>query len=240
MTSRPHPKTTQMFVGVAEKFHIDVEPFDKDKWSAGLTMARALDTVVDDDHRYDTTQYTEQVLRGKSVPHLTDEEGEFIRATFDQLSDQSKERWTNAATLLGAFALKRLEADTINRYIDVVREESALMADVVKVENNLERTDHRQRQRFNNWLTPAVQSFFVFDTCSDFIKDHNEGNMNLPITSYAVRHLARYAVEEGITLGRITPPLIYPVLVGRAVVKVREKAKQKGFWAKQFIIGQSK
>jgi hypothetical protein len=235
MNPRPHERSTQMFSGLAKTFHVDVEPFDNDKWSAAITMAKALDNLVDDDHIYDSGQYGERAIRGEPVPYLTNSESEFVRLTFDKLSEQSKEQWRNSATQLGAFAIKRLEAENIYDYMDVLREESLLLSSTLAVENDAQRNDQLQRDSFNSWLVQAVRTMYVLDTCSDFVKDHNEGNMNISISPQAIRELARSAIVESISFSRGTPVAAYPVLLRRSVTKTFEKVSQAGFWSNQFV-----
>jgi hypothetical protein len=224
-----------MFRDLAKKFHVDVESFDSDKWSAALTMAKALDNIVDDDHIYDSGQYVERVIQGERIPYLTEEQVAFVRSTYDQLADQSKEQWRDSASQLGAFAIKRLEAENIRSYMDVVCEESPLMARVLQVENDPQRNDQQQRERFNAWLMRAVKTIYVLDTCSDFIKDHNEGNTSVQVTPYAVRELARSAIIESVSLARVTPLSVYPVFMRRSLTKTIEKTAQPGFWSNQFL-----
>lgn len=235
MSPRPHERSTEMFTGLARSFRVDVEPFDKDKWSAAITLAKALDNLVDDDHIYDSGQYLERVIQGKSIPYLTEEAIEFIQSTYDMLSEQSREQWQRSAAQLGAFALKRLEAADVHDYLHVVCEESTLMTDVLTVENNDQRDDQQQRESYNIWLEQAVRAMFVLDTCSDFVKDHNEGNMNVPITMRAVSVLARNALSEFADLARVTPASVYPLLARRTITKTLEKTSQPGFWSNQFV-----
>lgn len=235
MNPRPHEKSTRMFAHLAERFDVAVDTLDYDKWSAALTMAKALDNLVDDDHIYDSSLYSARVMRGESIPYLEDEEVAFVRDTYEQLSERSQEQWRESATRLGEFAIKRLEAETIHDYLDAVREESPLLANVLLVENSVQRTDQQPREVFNEWLGQAVRSMYVFDTCSDFVKDHNEGNMNIPVTPSAVRELVRSSVKEGVNLLRVTPLSVYPVFAHRSFTKLQEKTVEAGFWSNQFV-----
>lgn len=239
MNPRPHERSTRMFRDVAQKFHVDVEPFDNDKWSAALTMAKALDNIVDDDHIYDSGQFGERIIQGESMPYLTEEQAVFVRSIYDQLSDQSKEQWRHSAIQLGGFAIKRLEAEDIQSYIDIVREESPLMARVLQVENDTHRNDQQQRERFNTWLVQAVETINVLDTCSDFVKDHNEGNVSIEMSPNVVRELARSAIIASMDLARVTPLSVYPVFIRRSITKTLEKTAQPGFWSNQFVWNRS-
>jgi len=235
MTSRPHEKSTQMFSGLAKSFQVDVDSFDNDKWSAAITMAKALDNLVDDDHIYESGQYGDRVINGETIPYLTKEQSDFVRSTYGKLSERSKEQWQNSATQLGAFAIKRLEAENIYDYMDVIREESLLLSSTLSVESDVQREDQLQRESFNLWLVKAVRTMYVLDTCSDFVKDHNEGNMIVPITPQAIRELARSAIVETVDLTRGTPLSVYPVLMRRSATKTLEKASEAGFWSNQFV-----
>ena len=240
MNPHPHEKSTELFAGLAESFKVDVDSCDKDKWSAALTMAKALDNLVDDDHIYDSRLYSERVMQGERIPYLTNEEVEFVRTTYESLSSDSQERWQQSAAKLGAFALKRIEADNIHDYLMVVAEESLLMADVLLVEADSERSDIAQRQTFNDWMPQAICTIYALDTCSDFIKDHNEGNMSVPISPRAVGALARCAFAESFKLAKITPLSAYSAVANRAITKTIEKASQSGFWSNQFIWDRSR
>lgn len=235
MKQRPHERSTRMFASLAGAFDVEVEPFDNDKWSAAITMAKALDNLVDDDHIYDSGLYAERVTQGQPIPYLTRDEVEFVRSTYDQLGERSKEQWHSSAAQLGTFAIRRLEADNIHDYIDVVLDESPLMARVLQVENDEARRDHEARQRFNTWMVQAVRTMFILDTCSDFVKDHNDGNMNLALTPQAIGVLTQRALAESVNMARLTPVTVYPVLLRRSVTKAAEKASQPNFWSNQFV-----
>lgn len=234
--SLPHEKSTNLIASCAKAFHVEVEPFDNNKWSAGLTMAKALDTLVDDDHIYDTGIYAEELLTGETVPHVTHEEAAFIRKTYDALSEPSQERWRNSASQLGAFAIKRLEAESVGEYVDVVYEESYLMSEVLKVENDEANRDHAQRASFNSWMSQMGRTAYLCDTLSDFIKDYNEGNVNVQPTPRTAAVIAGYALKELVAFSRVTPAPVYVALARRSVTKTIEKAQRPGFWSKQFVL----
>src|SRR5690606_14594486 len=105
---------------------------------------------------------------------ITEEQGIFVRDAYATLSPESQDRWQNAASQLGAFALKRLEAKDIHEYITVVNDESQLMADVLQVETSSSRPDTIQRTIFNGWLGQMARTAYLADTLSDFVRDHNE------------------------------------------------------------------
>lgn len=228
--THPHQKSTHLLKSCAQSFEVVVTPLDVSKWSASFAMAKTLDTLVDEDHIYESGAYATQLLTGESIPYVTDEEASFIRTTYDALSETSKEQWQHAASNLGAFAIKRLEADTIEAYIEVIRDESHLMADVLKVENDETRHDTTQRQVFNSWMDQMGETAYLCDTLFDFIRDHNEGNMNIKPTSRAVATLARHTIKELIHFAQITPLPIYSAITQRAVTKTFEKIQQPGFF----------
>ena len=233
--AHPHQKSTHLLKSCAQSFEVALNPLDVDKWSAGFTMAKALDTLVDEDHEYDSGTYAAQLLAGESIPYVTDEEAIFIRTTYDALSYPSKEQWRHSASNLGAFAIKRLEASTIEDYIGVVRDESHLMADVLKVENDEARRDTAQRQVFNAWMDQMGQTAYLCDTLSDFIRDHNEGNMSITPTARGAVMLARHALKELFRFTQVTPLPIYTAMTQRAVTKTLEKVQRPAFFSTQFI-----
>ncbi len=231
----PHHKSTQLIASSAEAFHVGVDAEDTRNWSAAFTMAKVLDTLVDEDHIYDTSFYTEQLLAGSQMPYLTEDETNFVRETYRNLSETSKERWQNAATKLGNFALKRLEAETVGEYIEVISTESILMSDVLKVENTLARPDYPQREIFNVWLEQMGRTAYAVDTLSDLIRDHNEGNMNIQPNLHTATALARHSLKEFVSFARITPMPVYGAILQRGVTKSFEKLRQPNFMKKQFI-----
>jgi len=235
MNPRPHEKSTRVLSELAKVFGVDVNSFDEDKWSAAITAAGAIDTVVDVDHNYNSGYYFEQVINGNSMPYMTDEEANFIRSTYEGLSDTSKKHWQTAASKLGAFALRRLQATDIDEYLGVIVEESPLMANVLSIENDDSRHDHLQRKSYNTWMHPMIKSMFMFDTLTDVIKDYNEGNMSIPVTPKIVGKLGWCAVNEMVHLVRISPPSVFPIFLTRSVTKIREKTSKEGFWSSQFL-----
>lgn len=235
MDSLPHEKSTRMFAESARAFRVDVDEFDNEKWSAGITMAKALDNLVDDDHVYDSGSYSERLLAGKRVPHITEDEARFVRATYDRFSDTSKEQWRDAATRLGEFALKRLEPTDIQEYMQVIFAESPLLANVLMLENDERRHDHVERNDFNAWMPQMMHTAYALDTMTDFIKDHNEGNMRVPLTPRAITVMARHACRSVRAFICVTPPPVYRALAKRSVTKSLEKARSKNFVTNQFV-----
>lgn len=230
-----HEKTTQFIKSCAESFLVATDNQDIDRWSAGLTMAKALDTLVDDDHIYNSGDYAEELLAGGRMPHTTEAQGEFIREAYTTLSPESQSRWRNSATQLGAFALKRLEAVTIHEYISVVSDESQLMSDVLMIENDIDRPDAEQRTTFNGWIDQMARTAYLADTLSDFVRDYNEGNMNIRPTITSAAVLARHVAKEGIEFARTTPAPVYIAIARRAISKSFEKIQQPNFLSEQLI-----
>lgn len=198
-------------------------------------MAKALDTLVDDDHLYNSGDYAEKLLNGEQIPYITEEQGSFIRKTYSTLSPESQDRWQNSASQLGAFALKRLESSDIYEYIAVVSDESQLMADVLMVENNTTRPDEFQRDIFNGWLSQMARTAYLTDTLSDFIRDHNEGNINIRPTLASAAVLAHQTAKEGLEFARVTPLPVYTAIGRRAISKSLEKIRQPNFLRTQFV-----
>lgn len=235
MNPRPHARSTKLIESCALSFNVEVRPFDRDKWSAGLTMAKALDCMVDDDHDYRTDEAAKRLLSGETIDYLDDEEAEFVRSTYQQLNEVSQQRWRRSASELGAYALKRLEAEDNERYLDVASQESQLMGDVLLVENDDQRQDYTEREQFNIWMGQMARTAYMLDTLSDLIRDYNEGNMNIQPTPQVAAATARRALIELRHFAAVTPPAIYVAALHRAVTKSLEKAAMADFWTRQFI-----
>ena len=235
MSQRPHHKTAALIESCATAFNVDVGEHDQDKWSAGLTIAKALDTLVDEDHNYNTEAYTQQLLRGDDVPHLTPAEQVFVRNTYHGLSPETQHRWQGIAKDLGAFALKRLEATTVDTYAAVVLDESQLMGNVLTVENTRARPDAQQRDAFNTWMSQMARTAYMVDTLSDIVRDYNEGNTRVRPTFHTAVRLAQHSLAELTVFTRITPAPIYSAIGKRAVTKTLEKLAAPNFLREQFI-----
>lgn len=197
-------------------------------------MTKALDTLVDDDHVYESDAPTDHLLAGGLISHVSAQEAAFVGETFARLDGISQDRWRGAGHQLGAFALKRLAADTIDEYVTVVLDESQLMSDVMKIQNSETRHDYSQRETFNTWMDQLARTSFICDSVSDFVRDYNEGNVSIEPTYRNYVQLSRYALREFGIFVPMTPARVYTAVAHRAVTKSFEKARQPGFWSSQF------
>ena len=220
--------------GLAKSFQVEVSSLDKDRWAAAFTMAKALDTIVDDEHKYETAGYCERLLAGEQIPYITHEEAVFVCTTYNDMNNESQGRWRDSASKLGTFALKRIEAETVTEYIDVVRSESTIMTNVLLMENTAERVDHEERLAFNEWLPVLTRGIYAFDTFTDIIKDHNESNVTIEVTPRVVYKLGHYVLQEAAEFTRATPISVYPIFFRSIALKVGEKAKQPATWMGHF------
>ncbi len=236
METYPHQKSAQLIASSAAAFQVGVTQKDEQNWSAALTMAKALDTIVDEDHHYDTMAFTQQLLDTGSLPHLSQYEAHFVRETYHALDETSKERWRHASSQLGSYALKRLEATTVDEYITVVTDESQLMGDVLKLETSTEHHDSRQRDTFNIWMDQMARASYMLDTLSDLIRDHNEGNMDIKPTPRVAAIIAKQSLKELIAFSYITPTPVYTAALQRGVTKSLEKVVHPHFFSRQFIL----
>lgn len=233
MEPRPHEKSIEIFTHLARSFRVEVDTLDRDRWRASLIAAKALDSIVDDDHIYSSGWYSEQLLSGTTIPHMTDEEATFVRQAYDTLGGESQKRWRESASSLGSFALRRIQAETVDEYIEVVGDESTAMANVLLVENDERRGDHNERNRLNDWLCIAAQSAYAYDTFTDIVKDHNDGNVSIEITPATIGRLGGYAAKKLVELARATPISVYPAFFRSVAIKVAEKIQQPDTWTKQ-------
>ena len=69
---------------------METDTSDINAWSAGFTTAKALDTLVDDDHVYDSGKYAKKLLAGEAIPYTSDEQADFIRSTYSNLGPETK------------------------------------------------------------------------------------------------------------------------------------------------------
>ena len=230
----PHRRSTRLVEGCAKAFNAKVEDPDIRRWSGAITLAKALDTLVDDDHVYDSGIYMDRLLTDGTLPYATPAESEFMRDAYYSLSEASQERWRNSGTQLGSFAIRRLEAKTVDDYAAIVLEESYLMSDMLLIENDETRQDHRERDDFNTWVRQLARTAFICDTISDFIRDYNEDNVSIRPAPKAAVTLGRYALKELAAFTRITPMPVYVALARRSATKVAEKIRQPGFLSRQF------
>lgn len=234
MDKRPHENSVRIFSRFAWAFRVDVDEQDKDRWSAALVMARALDILVDDDKIYDSGAYALRLIEGNPIPYLSEQEMTFIRSAYSTLSKESKERWQYSAQQLGAFALRRIEADTLATYVETVIDESTHMADVLLVENDGDRHDEPARDSFNSWLHTAAESVYLFDTFTDAMKDAREGNIGIDITPKVVTQLGILAAGSLVKLGQETLVHVYPACVSSVASKFIEKLRQPQSWISHF------
>lgn len=232
MSALPHENSTRIMTNLARSFRVEVDTLDQDRWSAAFTVAKALDTIVDDDHIYNIGCYSEQLLRGERIPYTTSEEAAFVSSTFEQMSNESQELWRGSAAKLGSFALRRIDARTVTEYIDVTRDESTIMANVLLVENDTERTDHNGRHEFNNWMHTLTRAIYALDTFTDIVKDYNEGNVSIEVTPPVIGKLGMYAAKEAMNFARVTPIRAYPAFFHSIATKITEKARQPDTWMK--------
>lgn len=232
MTARFHQKSTEILSDFAQAFRVDVNSHDEDRWSAALVAAKALDSIVDDDHIYNSGWYYEQLIQGATIPHMTDDEAGYVRSVFASMEDESQQRWQTSASRLGTFALRRIHAETTREYIEAVRDESAIMADVLRMENTSDLPDHAERDSFNGWMQKMARGAYALDTFTDIIKDSNEGNVHLNVTPRVIGELGKYALQDLAELARATPASVYPTLLHSLGVKIAEKIRQPDSWSK--------
>ena len=110
------------------------------------------------------------------------------------------------------------------------------MSDILKVENDTSRSDELQRDNFNTWMDQMAKTAYLADTLSDFIRDHNEGNMNIQPSLRSASILARHTLKELVAFTQVTPPPVYGAIVTRSVTKSIEKLRQPNFIKEQFGI----
>lgn len=230
-SSVAHERTTTLMVNLAQAHGVELTPRDKNNWVVAFTVAKALDTLTDERHEYDTAAYAHRLLVGEPVPYVSEQLTAQFPEFYASLALEQQQAYVRA-TYLGAYALRRLQVKDIDDYILVVREESQLMADVLKLENS---SMDARRQTFNDWLEVFGRAAYSTDTISDFIRDKNEGNHNLQITPMAYRRLAQAALGDLRVLARESPPGIYGPILWRGFTKTVEKARVKGFLAHQFM-----
>ena len=223
----------------AAAFCVRVQDDDWQNWSAAFTVAKALDTLVDDDHEYDTDGYAEAVLAGQPVPYMTHEESGFVADRYAHLSAESQERWHQAAYKLGEFALLRADARTVDEYIQVTQDESELMAGVLQVECATSDEDVSAREQFNEWVYVMGCTAYACDTLSDCIKDYNDGNMYIQPNLGVMLRLGGAAAREVVEFAKVTPLDIYKAIAVRSCTKIREKVMQPGYWRRQFVMTKS-
>lgn len=206
MNPRPHEKTTETFVTFAHALNVNVTPDDKDQWSAGITVAKAIDDIVDLDHNFNSGWYYEELLNGSTIPYMTDEEAEFVREVHSKLNAESKDRWRNATAQLGPLAIKHIEIANVSDYITAIRAEAPLMVNIVMAENDRSRPDYKQRNRYNGWLQPLMRYQYTADHLKDFKEDHEAGNTNVAVTEENSKQLEAAAAKDLAALILHTPP----------------------------------
>lgn len=213
-----HAKTTELIAHLAQIQDVDVTEDDKQYWSMTLAVAKALDTIVDDDHDYDTQKYCNQLRNGGDIPYLSPIISAYFPTFFESITPEQKAAYDRASHL-GECAIKRLEAKSAEDYISVVQDESKLMADVLQIKE----TGQPSRRRFNEWLKLFGQAAYMLDTTSDIIRDKREGNHNLPVNISTVITIGRVAARDTLELGRVTPLKAAVPVLHRGVTKVGEK-----------------
>lgn len=226
MKPRPREKATKTFEGAARAFRVRVDDDDKDRWSAGLTTAMALDDIVDKDHDFDSGWHYDQFLQGVILPHMTSEQAEFVHNVYDEkLSIETRERWRYAAHELGPLAVKRMQIEEVDEYVAAVRAESPLLAGVMMVDVEGERKDSIRRQKFNTWMGSLMQYTYMADTYVDMKKDYEEGNTKIKPNEQSAAVVKQAVKEDFESMMRQVPLTVYPALINH----MRKSNKKAGF-----------
>lgn len=220
---------------LANAHGVNVTPDDLRFWAASFSVAKAIDTLIDEYHVADISPYVQKVLAGTLIPGLDQVELQLFNDAREAYTLKQETALNLAMQHIGTFAVQRASCETVEEYLATILDESYLMSGILKLAVTPGASDRVHRVTFNSWLNQFGRAAYAWDTVSDVVRDSNEGNLNIPLETHTFRVLGGAAMHETRVLIGISPIGIYRPIIHRGVTKIFEKIQQHDFIQKQFI-----
>jgi hypothetical protein len=173
-----HPQTVNVFKSLAESFGVNVEEEHLSYWQSMLTVARALDTIVDDTQPDSLDDEVSALLNGKPIAGTTKTEAEEFQAILARASDERR-AIIMAGLEINDIAKRRRSVSDAREMLRIHREEAELFARIMTIDN----PEHDPSiDRFNGWFIRFGVAGYQLDSFMDLADDFKNGVAAVPPT----------------------------------------------------------
>ncbi len=188
-----HPQSVDVFKSLAESFGVTVEKDHLTYWSSMLSVARALDTIVDDTQPDSIDNEVGALLDGKPIVGISHTNAKDFQGIVSNASDERR------AIIMGglevnAIAKKRRAVSEPSEMLKIHREEAELFARIMTLDNP---THERSIDAFNNWLIEFGVAGYQLDSLIDLASDFKNGVTAVAPTPANYLAVGKEAIRDG-------------------------------------------
>ncbi len=169
---------------LAMPFGIKVRSADTDYWSSAITVANAVDDLVDKDRVSNLIPFIDEIRAGNEVKYLKKADATRFSEIYHNLTPERQDRLERGSRI-AEYAIRQSQSENIDDYIFLKMAESSVFSDFLKID--VDQLDHGARSKFNLWLPSFGKAFYAIDTFKDMKEDYENKNTiiepTLPVMS---------------------------------------------------------
>jgi hypothetical protein len=214
-----HPQTVNVFKSLAESFGVNVEEEHLSYWQSMLTIARALDTIVDDTQPDSLDDEVSALLSGKPIAGTTKTEAEEFQAVLAKASDERR-AIIMAGLEINDIAKRRRSVSDAREMLRIHREEGELFARIMTIDNP---EQDPAIDRFNDWFIRFGVAGYQLDSFMDLADDFKNGVAAVPPTPANYFTVGKEAMRD--TYGSLSQ-LPRRTVAGLAIAGLQKSARK--------------
>jgi len=218
-----HPQTVAIFQKLAEGFNVEVKPDHTQYWRSMLTVARALDTLVDTHTPTSIQTEARQLVQGVPIDGITKDEAQEFSQIF-QVASPERQAAIQQGLSINDYAIAMRQATTYSEFVDLRVEEAELFGHVMQLDNP---NEHATINTFNTWLPSFARAGYLIDSFGDFSSDYKEGIIGLEPTVSRRIKLGKRALSETFNAGSQLPPRTIAFLAAASLSKMARNGLRK-------------
>ena len=186
-------KKVDLLENIARPFGINILESDRSYWDSIITVANAVDDLVDEDKVENLTPYLDDVRAGRQIPHLSLDNAQKFSEIYYNLTPERQARIERTAKIAD-YAILQSQTTEVDEYISLKMKESKLFSDSLKID--VEHDDYKARNRFNIWLPSFGKAFYAVDTFKDIKEDYEKKNTIIEPTHRVMLKLGFFALNK--------------------------------------------